>query len=229
MKKMKKVVSALAICAVAPSAFASKHFHDTFVGVDVIQTSQEFKANYGKDQFKKTPLDYSIFAGTKFSHHFGVEVGYEGQPKKKKDATWTGEGFLDGNTYTGTASSTTSVKGNHPYAGIFAECKHHRMKFQAMLGASVSQVKVSSYNTVVAGSVPADFTNGATLTGSRTKIVPMVKLSAIHNFTDRFGVRLSVNYRNLSDMNIRMDQDSNQVVRPKDSFGIGLGVVYSFN
>jgi len=231
MKKMKQLVGTIAVLAVAPSAFAAKHMHSGYVGVDVTQTNQSFKAGVGKDIFKKNAQEYGIFGGFKFAKHFGVEAGWEQQAKKKRSATNTVATLDEFNiTQPGSFSYNSEVKGRHPYLGLFGECKHKSWSFQAMFGASFSKVKVKLTSLSTTGTVPTMLTAGNVVTGSKSRVVPMVKLSAMHNFTKNFGVRVSGMYRNTSGVKIRLDQDTTGNVRlkMKDTFGIGLGLVYSF-
>ena len=53
MKNVKVLVGALAICAAAPAAFAHQYFDEPYLGVEVMQNNQDYKAGYGKNVFKK--------------------------------------------------------------------------------------------------------------------------------------------------------------------------------
>ena len=239
--KINQLMGALAVCAIAPlaSAESSVHLHSPYVGAEAIQTNQDYKAHHGKNVFKKNPQDYSIFAGAKFNRHFGAELGYEFQPKKKK-TIGAGTSYpipeeddlFDEGFETGTVTSRTSVKGSHPYLGVFGESSFgmHRMRFQGMIGASVSRVKITNTILSKSGTAPADIVVGSTMTGSKTKVVPMVKLSGIYDVTKNFGVRVSLNYRNLSSVKIKIDQDTTgkQLIKLRDTFGVGVGLTYSF-
>ena len=233
MKTIKQVVAALAVLAIAPSAFASKYMHDGYLGVDLTQTNQGFKSGYGKGIFKQNAQEYGAFGGFKFSHHFGVEAGWEQQVKKKRSGASSFASLDQGHIApTGTFNFNSSVKGSHPYLGIFGEMKHHKWKFQAMLGASFSNVKIRAHSLSTTGApVPSIFTAGNIITGKKNQVVPMVKLNVMHCLTDNFSLRVSANYRNLSGVKIKIDQDPLQKDRVKlrDTFGLGLGVIYSFH
>jgi len=242
LNKNKIVVLLMLGTSFVPLAHASS-FNEPYLGVEAIQTNQDYKLHHGKNVFKKNVQDYSVFGGFKFSHHFGAELGYEFQPQRKKTvsagsstAIPAKDDLFDELFNSSSITSTNRIKGQHPYLGLFGEYKHHfsnshKMRFQAMLGASISKVKIKQHISSVTGTALADDVTGATLTGSKSKVVPMVKLSALYEFTEQFGVRLGVNYRNLSAIKIKIDQDTThtQQVKLKDTFGLGLGLVYMFN
>jgi len=242
MLSLHKMAAVFVLSTMAPLALAA-HFTESYLGAEAIQTNQNYKLHHGRRVFKENTRDVSIFAGFKFSHYFGAELGYELQPKKRKTvsagfstAIPAGEDTFNDQSYAASITSTNSIQGHHPYVGIFGEYKLQsahleRMRFQAMVGASVSKVKIRQDILSTTGTLPADYIVGNTLTGTRTKVVPMIKLSAVHDFTKRFAVRLSVNYQNLRLIRVKIDQDltHSQSIRLRDTFGIGLGVVYLFN
>lgn len=207
-------------------------FNAPYVGVEIIQTNQNFKNTYGKGVFKKNPQDYNIFAGFKFSKYFGSELGYEFQPKRNKDATLTGgDGYIAGYTIPNgdVFTNSSNVKGYHPYLGLFVEAPQAswvggKVKFQALIAASFSEIKGKSIRLTQNGD--PDYIES---TYSKSRIVPMVKLSATNNFNEHFGLRLSLNYRNLSQFKIFSQEDTTKgEIRLKDTYGIGLGLVYAF-
>jgi opacity protein-like surface antigen len=229
MKNLNILVGAIAIAAVSPAAFANvDYFNDPYVGAEAIQTNQQFKNEFGKDGFKKNPLDLSVFGGFKFTKHFGLEAGWEQQLKKKKSLTVGGSVIIEDEEFSGTANVNTTVKGRHPYLGIFGEYKYDAWKFQAMLGASFSKVKATVAVDSISGVVPDQYVVGSTIGMTKSKVIPMVKLSALYNFTECFGVRVTGTYRNTSQLKLTTPVDSDMTIKLKDTFGLGLGVVYTF-
>lgn len=229
MRKDYRLVIATTLSLMSPLTFAGEGLYRTpYVGVEIIQTNQEFKNSYGKNVFKKNPQDYNIFAGFKFSKYFGSEIGYEFQPSRSKNATLTGgDSFVGGDTIDAgdTLITSSKVKGYHPYLGLFGEvCQSWSLgtvKFQALIAASFSEIKASISTNTASGAL-LDISNY-----SKSRIVPMVKLSATNNFTQHLGLRLSLNYRNLSQFKILSQNQINEI-RLKDTYGVGLGLVYSF-
>lgn len=68
---------------VQPSFAATKmNLLDNNIGIEIIQTNQDYKPNFGSKVYKN-PTDYSVFTGLKFAEKFGVEAGCEFQPNKK--------------------------------------------------------------------------------------------------------------------------------------------------
>jgi len=233
MKNFKQLVGVLAISAIAPAAFAHMdHFNEPYVGVDVTQTNQSFKNGHGKFEFKKNPLDASVFAGFKFSHYFGVEAGWDQQFKKSKTVAVNHsedieDEFGNPENFSGTSNVKYEVKGTHPYLGLFGEYKYHAWRFQALLGASFSKVKIKYTVISETGVVPADLATGVTESDSKSKVVPMVKLAAMYKFTENFGARVHASYRNTSAIKFKVGDAGGQA-KLRDTFGLGLGVVYTF-
>ena len=227
-----KITGGIAVCALAfaPMAFAhSFKFEDKYVGVEAIQTNQDFKAGFGKKVFKKNTQDYSVFGGFNFHKNFGAEVGFEFQPNKKKTvALIPGDSFPGLAPLASNATAKSEIKSTSPYLGLFAEhkCNHGfgHIKYQGLIGLSVTHVK-ATHSTLSSGSVVP----GSLRTYSKTKIVPMVKLAATYMATDHVGIRLSGNYRNMSAFKIKANENPANVVKLKDSFGVGLGLTYSFH
>lgn len=215
MKNLNILAGAIAIAAASPVAFAHMdYFNDPYLGVNVIQTNQKFKKGLGANTFKKNPVNVGVYGGFKFTNHFGVEAGWEQQLKKSRtySITQEEEGELD------VIGGKTTFKGRHPYLGVFGEYKHHAWRFQALLAASVSQIKTRNQVTSFNGDA-AD----ALKISKKNKIVPMVKLTGMYNFTENFGVSLVGTYRNTSRFGFNVDD-----VKLKDTFGLGLGLTYFF-
>lgn len=232
--KLVFIVSMLAASAITPVVHASQYFNEQRVGVEAIQTNQDFKNGFGKKLFKKNPQNYSLFAGFKFSEYFGAEVGYEFQPKKTRDFVQLVAGDqIPGGILIGANAFNNitgiSYKSRHPYLGLFGEHVTHLSKYkvrlQALVGASLSNVTAqyvrASDNL---GVIP----NGLR-TYSKSKMVPMVKLSAIGEITHNVGVRVSLNYRNMSAFKMVSAQSNTAIIKMKDSYGIGLGLTYLFS
>jgi opacity protein-like surface antigen len=240
MKNMKnKLIGVMAVCALSPVTYASSHnyFDAPYLGAEVIQTNQDYKAGYGKKVFKKNPQDYSVFGGFNFTRHFGVEVGYDFQPKRNKTANLAAGDTLPGNlVLTNAGSISSSIKQSNPYVGLFGETTCHvsgmgKMKFAAMVGASVSHVKATlgSFNPAAPAVLTPAQANASNLSFSKTKVVPMIKLIATYMVTDAVGIRVSGNYRNMASFKMHArEAGKTGLLKLKDSYGVGLGLTYSF-
>lgn len=232
MINFKNTLAIAALCGLAPAAFAgSQYFRAPYVGVEVIQTNQDYKSGFGKDVFKKNPQYYNIFAGFKFSCHFGAEAGYDFQPRRNKVTTLGPGQSTPGGAVIASGDSVgtnANIKGEHPYLGLFGEIDQsyswvRKMKYQALIAASFSHISANETITSVNGSPTNTFTSY-----SKSRVVPMVKLSATGSMTDHLGLRVSLNYLNLSEFKIRADQGGTAQIKLKDSWGIGVGLTYSF-
>ena len=225
-----KILCAIAFAAISSvaSASASNYFQKPYLGVEVIQTNQQYKAGYGDNVFKKNPQNYSVFAGFNFYKMLGLEAGYEFQPRRSKDGISLPEGSVIGGSMISEQSVFNSyIENNNPYLGIFADTDKKigtgKMNFKALLGLSVTTVK-DNYTAVdtlgVAINIPRDF--------KKTKAVFMAKLTSSYIFANNVGIRLSLNYRNMSSFKINAKQNAERQIQLKDMFGVGLGLTYSF-
>lgn len=230
MIQLRDILLIVSISAATPLVFANNtdFFSVPYFGVEAIQTNQNYKAGFGQDVFAKNTMNYSIFAGFKFYKFLGIEAGYEAQPKATKMTQLSaGQVFpgADDPILAGEEFFTNSViSGSHPYVGIFAELDQkykfwfNQVKYQLMLAAAFSNIKASFtsliYNEPYTGTSYSDY--------SGSKVVPMVKLSATSNFANNLGLRFSINYYNFASMQLEHS------VKLKDTFGVGLGVTYSF-
>jgi hypothetical protein len=235
-----KITSGIALCALAfaPQAFAYKYFEEPTIGVEAIQDFQKYKANFGDVVFKKNPQEYGIFGGFKFSKHFGIELGYDAQPSKGQNINIVPGESLPGGAIVSAGNSLSVeswVRANHGYLGLFAEKKCHfsgfgKMKFQALIAASVTGIKARHATLATGVGVNSQAQYQASVRHYRkTRVVPMVKLSATYMVTDAVGVRLSGNYRNMSAFKVNAKENFANQLKFKDSFGVGLGLSYTFN
>ena len=229
--------SIIALAALAPSmAMASKYFNHAYVGVEVIQTNQNFKSAYGDGVFKKNPQNYSVFAGFNFARNFGLEAGYEFQPNRSKDTTLVPGDYVPSANGTGVVVagqnilSQSGYKIYDPYLGLFVNASHKRFEYKALVGAVFSHVSAQYTLNVYNSGVYAPPTIFRSY--SRSKVVPMVKLMTTGFVTPNFGIRVSLQYINMSQFKITSDQLSGTgtapVIKMKDPYGIGLGLVYRF-
>lgn len=230
-------VVTITVIGMAPSMVsAAKYFNRGYLGVEVIQTNQNFKTGYGDKIFKKNPQNYSVFGGFNFSKNFGLEAGYEFQPNRSKDVTLVQGDYVP--TYNGTGLVTagqqilsqSGYKISDPYLGLYINTMRKRFEYKALIGAVFTHVNaqytLNVYNTGVY-TPPTIFR-----TFSHSRLVPMVKLITTGFVTPNFGIRVSFQYINMGQVRITSDQLSSTntapIIKLKDSYGIGIGLVYKF-
>lgn len=223
---MKKILPLIVLSTVAsPVVFADSYFNRPYLGVEIIQTNQDFKTAYGKDVFKKNPQDYSLFAGFSFSKYFGVEGGYEFQPKRSKNVNLGPGAYVpsaNGDVQLSsveTITGTSSYKSTSPYVGLFAEYMFwKKSSIKGLIGASFTHVNAEyTLTNLVNGANPLTFFRSY----SETKVIPIAKIIAATQVSNHFGVRLSVQYQNMSSFKITADQtaanSSKPLIKMKDS------------
>ncbi len=229
-KKMKLLVGAMVLAA-TPLAFASSPvgFEKPYLGVEVIQTNQDYKTGFGDNLFKTNPQNYSVFGGFNFWRCLGLEAGYEFQPRRSFGSTTLGTGSViaGGAPIAGPVVFNSYIENQDPFLGIFADTDKKvgsgKMNFKALVGFSVTTVKANytiTDNIGLAVNLPRDF--------KKTRAVFMAKLTSSYIFCNNVGVRLSLNYRNMAAFKINANQAPDRQIKLKDMFGVGLGLTYSF-
>ncbi len=223
---------ALSAIVFTNNLFALSVFREPYLGIEAIQTNQDYKANFGEHVFKKNPQDYSVFGGFKFSKYFGLEAGYEFQPSKSKTTVLTGGQSTPGGPIIDPGDFDTvdgAFKGSMPYVGVFAgydqKCSRVfcRVQWQALLAASFTHYTANTRVTAVNGSA----FNGSLFEYDKTKTVAMVKLAVTGFVSKRIGVRLSADYRNTNQIHMPANFAPEQI-KLKDTYGVGLGLVFAF-
>ncbi|HSX20104.1 MAG TPA: outer membrane beta-barrel protein [Gammaproteobacteria bacterium] len=238
MQLRNKALTLLFLTTFAPMAVAnnkhccSPYFRAPYVGAEIIQTNQNYKYGFGKDVFVKNPQEYNFFAGFRFSDYFGLEGGYEFQPRRSKNVTLVAGQVPPGGDVIEQGSSfslTSQIKGYHPYLGVFAELDQcapriGKIKYQALVAAAFSTI--TALDSVYAVDGTPLTPRVATYHKYRTGV--LVKLAAGHTFRNHIGARVSVQYRNDSIFQIHSEQPGTAEIKLKDTWGVGLGLTYSF-
>lgn len=213
---------------------------DPYIGVEIIQSNQNFKFAYGDGVFKKNPQNYSLFGGFLMYKFLGVEGGYDFQPNRDKNVflgpgdyvpTSDGEGLIDdGSSYQG----TSSYKSSDPYLSLFAQYKQNFktvgiISLKLLIGASFSHVNAQTNLAASQGNITGSV---SVRTYSISKVVPMAIIAITKEITPKLGVRISAQYKNMSKFKISSAQSaldgSYPMIKMKDFFGIGLGLAYYF-
>ncbi len=219
----KLITSTLAMSLFVPCAFASP-----YIGIEAIQIQQRFKAGFGKKQFSQYPQSYNAFAGFKLSNHFGLEAGYELQPKTILDKILVAGDQLPGQPVL-VNNQSRSVQSyyyaRHPYLGFFAEY-HNHFTFQFLLGASAAMV--TAHQTLISSNI-GNYDPPIINRYYKSKVIPIVKISATGYITRNLGIRLSINYKHMGGFAIVSENSSfnrPSIIKMQDAFGIGIGVKY---
>lgn len=228
-----KILRYALLCSLTTTALASSSsfFTMPYLGIEAIQTNQNYKQGYGKDVYRRNPQDYNAFLGFKISRSIGIEGGYEFQPKVGKTVTLSAGQYEPGRSVivlpTSNVRMNSHIAGYHPYLALFVEAdqsitSHAKIKLQGMLGVSYSHIKAQDVVQSING-IPLNIVNNY----SKYKFIPMAKITATHNLNNNLGIRLSLNYHNFDKFNINASNGGQGEIKLKDTFGVGLGLTYS--
>lgn len=227
-KKLNASAFAFVVAMAATSyshAHTAHHGHGAYVGLDAVYNWMGFKKDYGQNIFKKQAPGVNVFAGYMFHENFGAELGFEWDKKVKKDVTIAPNQMILGqNNGTGqNLSFKTTVKQSHPYLGLTAKTSimGDNCFVSLMLGAALSNMKFEAVNYAIGGAVANNVK-----TFSKTKLIPVVRASFEHKFTNTFGMRAFASWKNASQFKLKAKETSAAELKLKDSFSVGLGVMY---
>ena len=195
-----------------------------YLGADVVYSKTGFKGDYGSNIFAKSAPGINIFVGHMFNDNFGAEVGFEIEKKQKKSGNANWGTYVAGWEVPDPlkCSFKSELKQRHPYLGLVGNVNINNDFFvQGLLGISVSNID-AKYTLVDSD---YGFTDAPTF--SKTKPVAMARLSVGYKLTDKFDVRAYTTWRNTSNIKIKSpDTQYGNLIKLKDTFNVGLGVVY---
>lgn len=219
----------VAMAATSYSHAHTSHHHGqgAYVGLDAVYNWVGFKKDYGQNIFKKQAPGVNVFAGYMFHENFGAELGFEWDKKVKRDVTVGGNEVVAGRaTPVGAAPASfkTTLRQSHPYLGLIAKtnvmCEENSLSL--LLGAALSNIK-EEFNWYSSAGVSQNIIK----TFSKTKLVPLVRVSFERKFTHQFGARLYGSWKNTSKFKLLSKETGvTYETRLKDALGLGLGFVY---
>lgn len=232
MNNIKKIFVCSLIFSVSPIVSA-KYLTDCdrfYLGAELIQTNLDFVRGYGEKVFRKNPLNYNLFGGYNFDDIWGLELGYEAQWTLNKNVTLGDQDRFPGGAAIPAGNSDgvqSTFKVRYPYAGLSASYKYYRLTFQALVGASVAHI-YAKQTQVAENGIPIN-PSGTIRDYYKTKLVPVAKISILPSINKKVSLRLSLNYQNLRGFHVMSTTPgSNAQIKLSDSYGIGLGIIYSF-
>jgi len=226
------ILSATAYSQVAQAAAGTTaSTSSTYIGADAVYGKMKFREHYGDNIFSKKWIPgVNLFVGHMFNENWGAEIGYEVDKKMKRTET-----VKAGNTVAGIymdpglftyRSYNTSFKQHHAYLGAIAKKRILDNNFiSLMLGVSLSHIQ-ARYN-IFADSIPGAPPN-VTRTFSKTKPIPVIRVSLEHKFNDKFGLKALATWRKTSKFKIKSEErpDTDAQVKLKNTINLGIGVNY---
>lgn len=237
MKKIslqKKLNASAFAFVVALSATSYSHAHgnvagESYVGLDAVYNFMGFKSGYGDNMFKKSAPGLNLFVGHMFHENFGAEAGFEYDKKMKRSVTLNPGDLAAGIAVLGIAGAVSfdsTLKQNHPYIGLVGKYNVFDNTFiSLMVGGSLSHINAKH---VVTGTAQSSSITGTTRTYSKNRLIPLIRATIEHKFTDRFGLRALVGWKNTSSIKMSSKETGQQTLKLKDSFNIGVGGLFYF-
>lgn len=225
------IAAALSVCTVIFSSIAqASEVSSNYIGADALYSSMKFREYYGDNIFNKKWIPgVNLFAGHMFNDNWGVEAGYEVDKKMKRtNKVYEGDtvagSFIDPATLVEFESYETFVKQHHAYIGAIGKKNFlSNSSLSLMLGISLSHVQ-ARYSLFADGFGPANITR----TFSKTKPIPVIRVSFEHQFNDKFGFRTIAAWKKTSKFKIKSEenQNSDSEIKLKNTFNLGVGLIY---
>lgn len=209
--------------------------YSTYVGVDALCYKMRFKEDFGGNIIsKKLAPGLNLFVGHMLNEYFGAEIGFESYKKMKNiknnipDGTTVAGVKIDGNRINYWESYSSTVSQRHPYFGLLTKLNITNNYYISVLaGVSLSNIRArytlfddEGKHRILEGELVRNF--------SKTKAIPIVRVSVEHKFNDKVGIRGLLAWKKTSSFTIKSKEnpDSKTCLKLKDSFNIGLGVSY---
>jgi len=227
ISKNSLLIAVLGVLSVTPVVLHA-NTSTNYVGVDAVYSFMGFKTNYGANMFAKRAPGLNAFYGHKFNHIFGAEVGYEAEAKRSRVAVVYVNDYAAGVQVEGVRHEAyiTKLYQKHPYVGVSASTAIKENNTLSMLiGGSLSHIR-AIYNQYADSAGATDLTR----TFAKTKLIPMVRVSAEHHFNDQFGLRALCTWRNTSQFKIKTQENplADSEVKLKNAINVGLGLTYNW-
>ena len=227
LKKLNASTFALVV-ALAAGSYSNAYscVCESYVGLDVVYNFMKFKKDFGENIFAKNAPGLNVFVGHTFHEHFGVELGFEVEKKKKRTETIPSGQIVNGVAVLATAGSysyNTKVTQRHPYLGAVGKINITDNSFVSLLaGVSLSHVKAESNMFRIGANTAANITR----TFSKTKVIPILRATVGYKFNNNFGLRALASWKNTARFKLSPEQGGVDQVKLKDSINFGVGAIF---
>ena len=198
-------------------------FLSFYFGVSGFYSNVHFKENYGSNMFAKSFVGANGFFVYMFNNSLGFEFGYPIERTKHNTIVMHANQYIAGNpmsVWWTNGILTSAVKQRHPYLGLMLSSDiNNELAISTLLG-------IASYNIHAKYNVYQPSMTGLnqTVTFSKTKRIPVVRLSLDYKINHRYVIRVFTTWRKTSKVQITSEQGSSHLIELKNSFSSGIGV-----
>lgn len=236
MKKTLALLAAPAVLLAASAVMAENHWGVTpYVGADAEWRHMNFQKDFGQNLFKHDYPQGNVYVGVQFNEYLAVEGGYEATERKTRTAANVGSTVLTGIRLAAgnsiQSNSTGQVKGLHAnILGFLPICEAYRLKLIGLVGFARLKGNFARTDVTINGvatlpdEMPA-FTN----TFKKRKSVLRLGAGLQHMINCNWGVRAMVKWENSKKLTITSVEDTDFILKAKNSFIYSIGAFYTFN
>ena len=223
------VIVATLIIFVVNNGYAEGYYitsgHSFYFGVDAFYSDIRFQKNYGSNMFAKSTRGINVFAAAMLNDALGLEMGYEAEEKRHKSVIINPQEYVAGwlTVRFGSTFLKSEIKQRYPYLGIILNSGiNDKCSVSTLLG--VSRYNISAKYRIV---WPEFGSVGYTATFLKTKYIPTARFSIEYKLISYFAIRSFATWRNTYRVKVVSQENKlGKLIKPKDSFNVGLGVVF---
>jgi hypothetical protein len=208
--RLAKIICLLNICSSNVSAI---EIIDT-LGVDILKSNFALKDQYGSKVFGKNLGGVNIFGQRELSDYLFLEYGYEYMSSKDKNTINRGDYYPgDPNPVNRSfVKFNSKIKQQFPYLGVGVKYAFPSMPntYVSALGG-LAIVKINGSMEITETSTYGPYTPAMTYDSrrsfSKTKPSFLLKVALNHEFQNSWGVRLTGEFRKLSQFKLKSKTD----------------------
>lgn len=193
-----------------------------YFGVNGLYSNLHFKENYGHNMFAKSFVGASGFFVYMFNNSLGFEFGYPIEKTKRERSNIDTNQYIAGkmlNIAWNNGLLQSEVKQRHAYIGLMLSSDiNEELAIATLLGVAAYNIH-AKYNM----SKPSLLLD-QTFTFTKTKRIPIVRLSLEYKINNRYVIRAFTTWKNTKKVHIRDEQNASHIIKLRDSFTSGIGI-----
>lgn len=193
-----------------------------YFGVSGFYSNLHFKENYGHNMFAKSFKGAGGFFVYMFNNSLGLEFGYPIEKSQRARSSIDTNQYIAGkmlNIAWNNGYLYSEVKQKHAYVGLMLSSDiNERLAIATLLGVAAYNIH-AKYNI----SKPSLLLD-QTFTFTKTKRIPIARLSLEYKIDNRYVIRLFTTWKNTNKVYITSEQNVTNIIKLRDSFTSGIGI-----
>lgn len=219
--------------SISTAAVNVKHVGEIkqFIGIEGQHRQMPFAQPFGEELFKENYAQYNLYAGIRWSQHFGLAIGHENSNTRKRTKSFAAGSALLGEILANqeTHEGSSEIKGNYIELLGFIPLDSLNMRFTefyAGVGFIRNKLNLEDNLTVFAGVPVVDERHY-----DEHKNQPRAEIGIQKTIANHFGLRLSLSWEKTSTFrNLKPVENPNadSIVNLKNTWSTGAGFFWIF-